>query len=191
MKIKFLVILCMILLVGSVSAYLPHQQHTELEFSVTSNNATSCNVTNMDYPDGMKVINQEMTRSGQTFNASIDAINFDSLGNYCFSIICSDDSTFETGSVCREVTPNGFLETYWFYILVLALSGGVIILGFSIKDAPMVIIGSFGLYFLGIYILLYGLVGIKDVVYTYSLGITTLAVAGYISIKSAYELIVD
>ena len=87
--------------------YYPHKQNTELQFSITSNNATQCNVTSYDYPSGVIFINQEMTKNGHTFNASIGSGNFTSIGNYCFNIVCTDGSQIETGSVCREVTPSG------------------------------------------------------------------------------------
>ena len=86
--------------------YLPHKQNTELQFSITSNNGTQCNVTSYDYPSGNIFVNQIMTRTGQTFNSTIESGNFTSVGTYCFNIVCTDGSTYEGGSVCREVTPS-------------------------------------------------------------------------------------
>jgi len=104
----FIVLILMGFILPLVSAeYLPHKQNSNLTFSITSNNGTQCNVTSYDYPSGTIFINQNMTRYGQTFNASIDEGNFSSIGTYCFNVECSDGSTIETGSVCREVTPSG------------------------------------------------------------------------------------
>ena len=97
-----------LLIIPLVSAeYLPHKQNTALSFSITSNNATECNVTSYDYPSGTTELNQTMGKNGQTFNAFLNSNNFTSIGTYCFNIVCSDSSTYETGSVCREVTPSG------------------------------------------------------------------------------------
>lgn len=104
----FIILILLGLVLPLISAeYLPHKQNTNLTFSITSNNGTQCNVTSYDYPSGTIFINQNMTRHGQTFNASIDEGNFTSIGSYCFNIVCTDDSTIETGSLCREVTPSG------------------------------------------------------------------------------------
>ncbi len=87
--------------------YLPHKKNTNLSFSITSNNATECNVSSYDYPSVSTMINQTMTRDGQTFTAYFNKNNFTSVGIHCYNIVCSDSSTYETGSVCREVTPSG------------------------------------------------------------------------------------
>lgn len=135
MKIKNLVwLLCCILLFSAVSAsdYLPHKINTQLEFSITSNEAISCNVTSYDYPLGFVTLQQIMTRNGQTFNATIDKTNFTSIGDYCFNIVCSSGTAIETGSVCRDVTPSGdnftmqqallIVVLYIFIILLLLIS---------------------------------------------------------------------
>ena len=106
----FIIMILLGLVLPLVSAeYLPHKQHTELQFSITSNNGTQCNVTSYDYPSGTIFLNQVMTRDSQTFNTSINSKNFTSVGSYCFNIVCTDSSneTMETGSLCREVTPSG------------------------------------------------------------------------------------
>ena len=104
----FFGIILTVLLVPTISAeYSPHKLNQQLEFSITSNNATECNITTYDYPNGTVFINQNMTRNGNTFNGSIESGNFTSIGNYCFNIVCNDSIYIETGSVCREVTPSG------------------------------------------------------------------------------------
>ncbi len=44
---------------------------------------------------------------------------------------------------------------------------------------------------MGLYILFFGLDGIRDPVYTWAIGIIILMLAAYISLRSAYELIID
>jgi hypothetical protein len=172
--------------------YFPHKQRTNFDLIISSNNATACNWTYIQYPDGSKINNnKEMTKINKDFNYTINKYNYTQLGTTCMGVSCFDGVLYETGSICREVTPNGFIGTLGFYILILVLSFGIIILGLSLKDAPIVIIGSFGLYFIGLYILFYGLVGIKDSTYTWGTGLIILGLAFYISVKSAWELITD
>jgi len=191
---KLIILLLIISLIPLALAqdYLPHKQNTDFDLIISSNNGTQCNWTYIQYPDGTKIsYNLNMTKIGTEFNYTIDKNNFTQLGSNCMGITCFDGSEYETGSVCREITPNGFIGTLGFYILILVLSLGIIILGFSLGDAPIVILGSFGLYFIGLYILFYGLVGIKDLVYTWGLALIILGLAFYISVKSAWELIED
>ena len=189
---KILISLMMVLvLVSCVSAYTPHKQFEIFSYSFTSNNATACNLTTGNTPYGIITLDQIATKTANTFNVSIGGDYFKDMGIYCFNIVCTDGITFETGDVCREITPSGFFDSIGFFALVLILSLGLIIFGIGIKDAPITILGSFGLYFLGIYVLFYGLVGMKDTIYTYAIGIIILGVAFYVSTKSAWELIVD
>ena len=123
----------------SVSAeYLPHEKDTDLAFSITSNNATACNVTGYDYPGGHVSLLQEMDKNFQTFNATYLASNFTTIGNYCFNIICTDGSTTETGTVCRKVTHTGRLFTdsqgfTAFGILIGALGAAFLLMFFGLK----------------------------------------------------------
>lgn len=108
MKRLFITLVLGMFLISLASAeYLPHKQNTELQFSFTSNNATSCNITIANTPEGVITINQESTKSDQTFNNTIGGGNFTILGNYCFNIECSDGVKTEGGSVCRYITPTG------------------------------------------------------------------------------------
>jgi len=90
-----------------------------------------------------------------------------------------------------NVTGSGFTETLGFYILILVLSLGIIIFGIIISDAPITVLGSIGLYFVGLWILFNGIDNLKDPVYTWAIGVIILGLAFYISSKSVYELIVD
>jgi len=106
-------------------------------------------------------------------------------------MVCVDGTLKGAETLYFEVTGSGFNNTFGFYIMLIVFSVGVMALGFYKDSAPIVIFRSFGLYFLGLFILFNGLAGIKDPVYTWSSGIIVLALAFYISTKSTYELIVD
>jgi len=109
MKKCLLILFITVFLISLVSAldYEPHELNTNLSFSFTSNNATSCNISTVNTPYGVVTINQNSTRVGQTFNNTIAGGNFSEIGNYCFNLVCSDGSQTETGSLCRYVNYSG------------------------------------------------------------------------------------
>lgn len=114
-KFKFSFGIVMLLLMCSlslVSAELPHQQNTDLNFSITSNFATSCELTTINAPTGVITIEQTDTSIG-TFDFSILGGNFTSLGTYCMNIVCTDGTDVTTGEECREVTPTGDEMNGW------------------------------------------------------------------------------
>jgi hypothetical protein len=153
-------------------------------------NSTYSNITTITYPNGtQQIVNWVMTGSNGIWNYNF--CNTEQLGGYEYCTRTDVDG-FNT-DVCIDfaVTPDGFSDTLGFYFLILILSVGVIVLGFSMKDAIITILGSFGLYFISLYILFNGIDGMKDPIYTWAIGLILLGLAMYISIRSTYELIVD
>lgn len=162
---------------------------TNLQFTCTLNNAipagASFNITITDREGNYLINNQQAQEQGSgAFNYTT---TFTKLETYKVQMFCTDGTYSYSDEGYYEITPTGFTGTLGFFVLILLLSFGVIILGFYIQDAIIVILGSFGLYFVGIYILFFGLDGIKDPVYTWAIGLLTLVLAAYISIRSAYE----
>jgi len=84
-----------------------HQLNTPLYFSITSNNATKCNLTTINSPNSILIINQEGTKLSRTFNFSVNANNYSEKGRYCHNIECSDSVTFTTGQECYQVNYLG------------------------------------------------------------------------------------
>ena len=108
MRKQIYLFILVLFLIPFVSAYLPHQVNTDLDLIVQSNNGTSCNITSIQYPSGSATfVSLIMNRTAQSFNYTLDAGNFSSLGNICFDLVCNDGSGNEVGSVCREITPTG------------------------------------------------------------------------------------
>jgi hypothetical protein len=135
--IIFFIFVCVLFgFISNVNAeYIPHPVNTELQFSFSDDLAGACNVSTMNYPKGMIVINQMMDKNGNTFNATIKAGNFTVMGTYCFNLECSSGS----GSVCRAVSQSG--ETLssansMLYVILIIISFGLflffIIMGFKI-----------------------------------------------------------
>jgi len=149
--------------------------------------AATCNYTVFNPDNTILVDNQAGTNQLSYYNISFLVSD---IGIHKVDMTCVDGGLTGAETLYFEVTGSGFNNTLGFYVLILIFSIGVMVLGFWKQDAPIVILGSFGLYFLGIWILFYGLAGFKDPIYTWSSGLIVLGLAFYISARSSYELIV-
>lgn len=108
MKKLLLGIIIGLFLISGVSALDNyHKLDTSLSFSITSNNATSCNLTIINSPINIIDINQEGTRYSQTFNFSVDAGNYTEKGVYCHNIECYDGVSYKTGQECYQINYFG------------------------------------------------------------------------------------
>jgi len=171
--------------VSSLDTLKPAELNKEYTILQTCSDATYINIS-VSNSQGLLISDGEMIKNGSvwTYDITPSVIGRHDVGY-------ESDGCEKSGASYFEVTPDGFVGTLGFFILILVLSLGVIILGFSISDAPVTILGSLGLYFLGIYILFNGIDGFRDPTYTWAFGLITLGIAMYISIRSAFELIVD
>jgi len=131
----FAVLLCMSLISAvpqdlNLNSYKPQEYNTTFQFSFSDVDQTACNITTLNNPDGTIIfLNQQMTKTGSTFNGSVANTYLLTEGAYCVNIECSNNS----GSVCREITGNG-----------KAPPGDFTILGFSFL--MILIFGSITVY---------------------------------------------
>lgn len=192
-KEYFILSLMIILLIGFTSASElenPIKLNEEVTLYQMCSTCTYVNITSITYPDStVELINKEMTKSGTDYYYYFNKTY--KVGTYKYNVCGDKDSIFTCEVISFKVNPTGLLNTLGFHFLILILSLGVIIVGFYIRDAIITILGSFGLYFVGIYTLFFGIDGIKDATYTWALGIIVLMLAAYISIRSSIELITD
>ena len=107
---------CLIILLLSILLILPlatalefptHQTNTTLRFSITSNNATGCNLTTINTPNGVNVINQAANKTFQTFNFTLQSSNYSEFGTYCHQLECTDDFKITSGEKCYEINYLG------------------------------------------------------------------------------------
>ena len=193
---KLMLVMIFLIVIPMICATPTYKQNTVLDLKVPCiNNGTSCSSsalcnTTIINPEGNLIVNnQEMSRNLSTFNYTLTPTQTFILGQYEFLVTCTDGTDSAASDLTFKITPSGFMENSFFLIVIVILSAGVIILGFRLADPPLVVLGSFGLYFLGIYILFNGILGVKDLITTWAIGLIVLGVAMYISIKSAWELI--
>lgn len=153
----------------------------------TCSDATYITLSTIQYPDKtVDSLNANMTAlGGGAFSYILEDTS--QVGRYDITGI--SDGCGETFVTYFEITPSGFIGTLGFYLIILIISLAIIVLGFSIKDGWIVVLGSFGFIMLGLFILLYGIDGLKDTAYTYAIGIITIMTGAYIGIRSAVEQI--
>jgi len=152
-----------------------------------SSDTTAMNISSISLPNStVYAAEQEMTKLGKTFNYTFCATGV--LGTYTYDYYDSDGNTWVNSF---EITTDGRTNTIGFYLVILLISFGVILLGMYMQDAPIIVFGSLGLYFVGIYTLFNGIEGLRDPVYTWAIGLIILGLAAYISIKGAWEMIGD
>jgi len=89
------------------------------------------------------------------------------------------DSSF---AVYFEVTPSGFIGTLGFYIVLLLVLGGIILLGFAIEEPWFIILSGMGLIMLGIYSINYGVAGFRDMFMTWGIGLFEIAVGTILAV---------
>lgn len=151
---------------------------------------TGCNFTVKDARHISRIENGVASYNTSKGEANI-SINFDEIGLWTIEMICCDAGRgCGSRTLFADVTGSGFNENIGFYVLILILSLGIVIFGLWKEDVIITLLGSFGLYFLGLYILFNGIGGIKDKFITYGIGIIILGLAFYISARSSHELIV-
>lgn len=190
-KIEIYAILLLILVampLCSASDYTAHKQNRNFELVIQSNNATSCNLSYIQYPDNSKTLmNLPMTQDGSTFYISVASTNYSQLGSVCHGITCTDDISIETGSICREITPSGFISTLSFYILFIVIIVLIFIMGIVLQNKWIMMLGSILVLILGFFIIINGIDVIKDTTTTWAVGIVVWALGIYFIYLSVEE----
>lgn len=191
MKIKLLIFILVFLTIPIVSAVDElgtFQNYKTVSLLQTCDNCTSINITSIKYPNStILYINSPMISNGSTYTYSFSSV--DVIGEYIYTTCGNPNGVYVCESVLFNITPSGFTGTLGFYFLVISMSFVVMFLGFWIRDSWIVIFSTFGLYFVGVFILFYGIADIKDAIMTQGTAIITLGVAAYISIRAGIETI--
>lgn len=135
-------------------------------------------------------INQNLTLTGGQYNLFLTAGNFTKIGTYSFNIYCANTLYGGFASDIFNVSPEGKTDLA-FYLIIFGISLVFIILGFGVSAAPLVVIGSFGLFFVGLYSFLFGIDGISNLTYSRGISILILAASAYVSIRASMEALRD
>jgi hypothetical protein len=143
--------------------------YEDLGFSVTSNNATSCKVTNLDIDNVVTTLNLQMTKNSNTYSILINKGNFTKIGDYCFSIECTDGSQTQTGSKCFNVNSSGRSgnSNIVFWIIILVAAYGITLVGILGKNEVITILGGMFMMGLSVYIANNGIIIYRDWITNY------------------------
>lgn len=137
MNKTILILIMGMVLFSFASANLPHQQNTDLNFSITSNFATNCTLENINTPYGIVTIGQTDTSSG-VFNFNVLAGNYSVLGTYTHNIVCTDGTDTTTGQEFRDVTLSGINQNTTLIVsnifLILLILGVIYVLHHKYKN---------------------------------------------------------
>ena len=155
------------------------------------NTTTDCTFHLFDNRGNHQIDQQPMIFDsiGLDWDFNVTRGNFTRNGAYSQLVVCNTTDLGGFLSASFEVTPTGLINLFGFYIIILLISATLIIWGFAIRDPWIIIFGTFGLYFVGLYIMLNGIVGIRDMVTTWAIALIILGVAAYLSIRAAQEVI--
>ena len=130
----FLLIVMTILTMSFVVAQPSYKTETDVTLSIpcTINGATcgttaTCNGTIIN-PEGTTLVNQQvMTKNGAVFDLNLTANQTDVLGEYQFTISCSQAGSSSSKNLVFFITPNGELPTSAKGIMYLGLLAVLII----------------------------------------------------------------
>lgn len=152
----------------------------------TCDSCTYVNISSVTYPDSTKeIINSEMTKSGTDYNYSFNGTTL--LGCYSYSVYGDKGGTLTSEVISFQVTPSGFIGSFNLYLVILVILGGIIVLGFSIREAWLVVFGGLGMIMLGIYSVNNGIVGFRDTFMTWGISLFEIGIGAFLSISSAWQ----
>jgi len=192
---NFIVLMLMALMIlplvsASGESYLPHEYSTPFTLTASSNNASTCNLTYIQYADNTKTnFNIELDKVGQDFSKTISAGNYTILGAVCHGITCSDSSSnLETGSICREITPSGDKGVLGLSIILILVVYGIAFFGFFGRNIWVAVIGGMAMMALGIYTTTNGIDIYRNFM-TQAFSAVTIAIGAIFALTAGLELI--
>jgi hypothetical protein len=182
----FFIFALMLFIIPLCSANLgTFKQNTCVDIRVLSN-CTTVNLIEVNDGTTTFVVNSAMQKlGGQTFNYSFCSTSKIGTYTYSWDETCVDCS----GGLCGnnfEVTPSGFAGNLGFYIIMLVVFAGLILLGFAAKEYWFLVLSGLGFIMLGIYSINNGVAGFRDMFMTYGVGIFEIGIGAVLSIGGAW-----
>lgn len=169
------------------------KQNSCIELKQTCANCTVVNITRISAPNSSILLSVPATMSkvDTVYNYSFCRNN--QLGNYIVDWKANPDGSFIcstcTGNYDYNITTTGYDIPISFQFLFIGIIFSLLTVGLYKRDITITLLSTFGLYFIGIWLLFYGFNIYKNL-YTEAFSFITLGVAGYLSIIMAHEYIV-
>jgi hypothetical protein len=184
----FLIVIVVLPLISAEQQSLgTFKQNDCINLIQTCANCTYVNISSIVTPNSNGVqINSAMSQQGTIYNYTF--CSTDQIGKYIVNGVGDLDGVNTVWNYDLEITPSGFTDTLGFYIVLLIALALVITLGFSIKEGWFVVIGGMGLIILGLYSVINGIAGFKDMFMTWAISLFLIGVGTFLSIKSTLEM---
>lgn len=162
-------------------------QNECINISQTCSSCSYVNISSISNKDNSNlVLNQPMTSIGNG-EWRYEFCDTSTIGDYDIKGQGDKNGVDTTFATRLKITPGGFVGTLGFYFVFVVLAFGVMILGFGIKDGWTVVFGAFLTVFLGLFIIFYGIDGMKDTVYTWAISIIIISLGSYIGVRAAMD----
>jgi hypothetical protein len=183
--------LCLIFSFSFISAsdetLLRGTQYSCVDLVQSCDDCTEVTLASIRYPDGiLHHVGEVMTKDDTDYNYTF--CDTEQIGAYTYNT-CGDLYHTATGNrvnTCENIpiiiTSDGLSMTMNIHMLLLAIVFGLIVLGISINDVNITALGNFGLYYISIYFIRFGLAGYTNWVIE-GVGICLLATAFYTTYK--------
>lgn len=185
--ISLIILMALIIPLVNADSMATVKQNNCIDLKATCSNCTYVNLTGVDYDGGIPAIkgNFAMTQLSPTlYNYTF--CYTDRIGLYTYHIFGNPDGNKQTDNPQFEVTPSGFLNNLGFYIILIVIISGVLIVGFAFKEEWFVMIGGILLILLGLYSINYGIAGFRDMFITWGIGLFEIGI-GFILTMMAGE----
>ena len=162
------------------------KQNDVFRITQTCPDATYINITSVSYPNNNIAVSDIAMTSLSNNEYDYYFNKTEILGRY--DVLMISDGCTKTTSLYFEISPSGFDDTLGFYFLLIGISGGIILLGFTMKDEWFVVAGGMAFLFVGLYSINQGIAGQRDMFITWGIGLFEIFLGGYLSIKAGLEV---
>jgi len=202
--IALILSICMIMLVAVVSAedtvtstiqHLPQQvvQGQAIDLPQGGSNGTDawtwCNITRITDPDHNIVLeNLVMTKSGFSFNYTLNGAYTQTMGFYTVETACGDGLNVKSGIYSFEVTTTGssMALSLWIALTLIAISLVLFIIALYANNQYIGFITGMAFVVSGMYVMIYGFGALADL-YTQTIAISVIAFGVIIVFISAFH----
>lgn len=154
-----------------------------------SDNASSCIISSIIYPNKtLAIVNLAMTKNGTSFYYNNYCVS--QLGQYVINTEC-DGKPYPYNF---QVTPNGItnvsIGNNSFLLILMGLAVILLIMAFTLKNAPLATMSGFAFMVSGVYTMINGFSNYADT-YTRAGALFIIALGGILSVISGIEWLQD
>lgn len=194
---KKLVILSLLLvLLPSVFAIQemsnPFRQGTCIDLVQSCDDCTYVNFTSVTYPDGdYEILNAAGEKHATDFNYTFCDTN--QVGTYIIRTVgdLGGEQTFSGFNIYINpsgMTFNNIIYEYLFFALIFLTFYAILYFGFKKEDLTIVMLPCFGILFLAVYIIRFGIANLNND-YTMAFSIINIGISGYLLVRSSISLV--